>query len=143
MPMKNTENYAMGMKMTDAEIPADGAYTILVVDDNDTARWLLGEILQTEGYVVLEANCADEAMRILYTRRAIRAVVTDIEMPGSMDGLEMSRLIVAEMPEIAVLLTSGRYWPATEALPQTTRFMRKPYSPREVFGNLEILLQRI
>lgn len=127
--------------MTDAEIPANTAYLVLVVDDNDTSRWLLGEMLALEGYVVVEANCADEALRILHMRSDIRAVVTDIEMPGSMDGLEMTRRIVAEMPEIAVLLTSGRYLPASAEMPRSTRFMPKPYSPSEVAGHLEILLQ--
>ncbi|MFJ3465727.1 response regulator [Achromobacter spanius] len=126
--------------MNDTEIPADAAYLILVVDDNDTARWLLGEMLALEGYVVVEANCADEALCVLQMRSGIRAVVTDIEMPGSMDGLQMARRIVAEMPGIAVLLTSGRYVPAPAEMPPSTRFMPKPYSPGEVAGHLEILL---
>lgn len=127
--------------MTDAELtPAGAAYTILVVDDNDTARWLLGEMLAAEGYVVLEANCADKALEILETSPEVRAVVTDIEMPGSIDGLELARRIVAELPGVAVLLTSGRHQPARDGLPQTTRFMPKPYGYSELLAHLEILL---
>lgn len=127
--------------MTDAELtPAGAACTILVVDDNDTARWLLGEMLAAEGYVVLEANCAADALEILERSPEVRAVVTDIEMPGSIDGLELARRIVADFPGVAVLLTSGRHQPARDGLPQATRFMPKPYGYNELLAHLEILL---
>ncbi|WP_152385582.1 response regulator [Achromobacter sp. GbtcB20] len=129
--------------MTDAELTQAGAtYTILVVDDNDTARWLLGEMLAAEGYVVLEANCADEAIAILERSPEVRAVVTDIEMPGLIDGLELARRIVAGLPGVAVLLTSGRHQPALDGLPHATRFMPKPYGYGELLAHLEILIPR-
>lgn len=125
--------------MSYAETPPGGPCAILVVDDSDTARWLLREMLAAEGYDVFEAHCANEALRIMHEHPAIRAVVTDIEMPGSMDGLALSRKIVAEMPGVAVLLTSGRGLPATETLPPSTRFMPKPWHAGEVLRYLETL----
>jgi len=126
--------------MTDTESAITGTpNTVLVVDDNATARWLLSEILSTEGYVVIEAASADQALIILNERPEIRAVVTDIEMPGTLNGLELARRIVAGMPGIAVLLTSGRYLPVTETLPPSTRFMPKPWQAGEILQHLEIL----
>jgi CheY-like chemotaxis protein len=126
--------------MTDGEmVPTGQPNTVLVVDDNKTARWLLAEILAADAYDVLQAESADEALRLLKERSDIRAVVTDIEMPGSINGLEMARRIVEEMPGVAVLLTSGRYVPTTESLPRSTRFMPKPWLPEEVLRHLDLL----
>lgn len=119
--------------------PAHTAVKVLVVDDNGTARWLLGEILSAEGYAVVEAKNADEALALLEGHSGVRAVITDIEMPGSMDGLELARRIVVEKPGVAVLLTSGRYLPPTKVLPPTTKFMPKPWHAAEVLRHLEAL----
>src|SRR5690606_39730389 len=68
---------------------------VLVVDDNATVRWLLAELLAVEGYETCEAGDADEAMQCMALRPDIQAVVTDIEMPGSMNGLAMAAKIRA------------------------------------------------
>lgn len=125
--------------MTDAKSDS-GHKVVLVVDDNETARWILAEILAGEGYVVCEAGNADEALQRLGERPDIRAVITDIEMPGSMDGLEMAALIRRRSPEIAVLLTSGRHYPAADALPPATKFILKPWGADELIRELETVL---
>lgn len=70
---------------------------------------------------------------------AIRAVVTDIEMPSSMDGLALSHRMVAEMPWVAVLMTSGRNLREAETLFPSTRFMPKLWHAGKVLRHLERL----
>ncbi|CAB3856337.1 Chemotaxis protein CheY [Achromobacter aegrifaciens] len=125
--------------MTDAKL-CTAQTVVLVVDDNETARWILAEILASEGYTVCEAGSADEALQRLGERSDVRAVITDIEMPGSMNGLEMAALIRSQTPEIAVLLTSGRQYPAAEALPPATKFILKPWAPDTLLRELETVL---
>lgn len=126
--------------MTDAEIRCLGQTTVLVVDDNETARWILAEILAIEGYAVCEAGNADEAMRRLTESSDIRAVISDIEMPGSMDGLQMAARIRRELPQIPVLLTSGRHRPSEDDLPPATKFILKPWIAGDVIRELGTLL---
>lgn len=127
--------------MMEAQAPCAGQKVVLVVEDNETARWILAEILAGEGYAVCEASSADEALLRLAERSDIRAVVTDIEMPGSMDGLEMAALIRSQSPEIAVLLTSGRRQPEADALPPATRFILKPWLPEALIRELELVVR--
>lgn len=128
--------------MADAKSLRCPGRTVLVVDDNETARWILAEILAVEGYTVVEASSADEAMRRLVGCHGIRAVISDIEMPGSMSGLEMAAQIRCRSPEIGVILTSGRHQPAIEAIPAATTFIPKPWDPAEVICVLEAMLAR-
>lgn len=123
-----------------AEIPGAGQKVVLVVDDNEGARRILAEILAEEGYAVCEASNADEALQRLAERPDIRAVVTDIEMPGSMDGLELAALVRRQSSNIAVLLTSGRHYPTAEVLPPGTKFIMKPWAPNKLIRELEALL---
>lgn len=127
--------------MTAVEISCTSQKSVLVVEDNDTARWILAEILAGEGYVVYEASDADDAVRRLAEHTDICAVVSDIEMPGSMDGLEMAALIRRKSPRIGVILTSGRHCPEGAALPPATRFVAKPWAPKELIRELEALIR--
>jgi len=125
--------------MTDAKLCA-AQKVVLVVDDNETARWILAEILAGEGYTVCEAGSADAALQCLAERSDVRAVITDIEMPGSMNGLEMAALIRSQTPEIAVMLTSGRHYPAADSLPPGTKFILKPWAADTLLRELEMVL---
>lgn len=113
---------------------------VLVVDDNATVRWLLAELLAVEGYETCEAGDADEAMQCMALRPDIQAVVTDIEMPGSMNGLAMAAKIRVAYPGTAILLTSGRHHPAAADLPPGSMFLPKPWQPGEIVAKLQQLL---
>lgn len=127
-------------QMTDAKNVCGAQKVVLVVEDNETARWILAEILTVEGYAVCEASNADEAMQWLTGQAGIHAVISDIEMPGSMNGLELAARIHTELPQIAVLLTSGRHHPPVATLPPATKFVPKPWVPGEIIRELEALL---
>jgi two-component system, response regulator PdtaR len=71
---------------------------------------------------------ADEALRLLRDGH-IDIVLTDVEMPGSIGGIELARKINAKWPRIPVIFMSGRYLPRPDELPLSTRFLTKPFSP--------------
>jgi len=127
--------------MTDDQTCARaGTPPVLVVDDDPDARWLLAALLAEEGYAVSEASNADDALRCLEKQPDIQAVLTDIQMPGSIDGFELAMRLTRESPEIAVLLISGREHPAANALPSGVKFLLKPWAPAEMLDQLKMLL---
>jgi CheY-like chemotaxis protein len=102
---------------------------VLVVEDEPFTRTHAVVIVEKAGYNVVEACNADEAIAILETREDIRIVVTDIEMPGSMDGIKLARAIRNRWPPIELIVTSGRYRVHADELPARAKFMPKPYAP--------------
>lgn len=104
---------------------------ILVVEDETLVRMLGMDVLADAGFDVLEAADADEALTILKSHDDVQLLFSDIDMPGSMDGLELARLVHQRWPEIRLLLTSGHHQLPPEALPDDGRFVRKPWT-REV-----------
>lgn len=100
---------------------------VLIVDDEPLIRMDLADMVQDAGYVALEAAHADEAIGLLETQPAIRILVTDIEMPGSMDGLKLAAAVRDRWPPVVIIVTSGRVLPATTQLPSETVFLGKPY----------------
>ncbi len=91
---------------------------ILVVEDNLLLRFDLADRLRDVGYVVREASHARQAIAILEARPHIRAVITDIEMPGSaMDGLALAAAISDRWPPCKLIVVSGRNLPPPEQLP--------------------------
>jgi CheY-like chemotaxis protein len=102
---------------------------VLVVEDEPFTRMHAVITIENAGYNVIEAGNADEAIVILETREDIRVVVTDIEMPGSMDGIKLARAIRDRWPPIELIVTSGRDHVSTDELPLRAKFMSKPYAP--------------
>jgi two-component system, response regulator PdtaR len=86
-------------------------------------------MIEQAGYNVVEACNADEAIAILEMREDIRIVVTDIEMPGSMDGIKLARAIRDRWPPVELIVTSGRRLVLADELPSRAKFMPKPYAP--------------
>jgi CheY-like chemotaxis protein len=106
---------------------------VLVVEDEPFVRLDAIDMLTNAGFRVIDAASADEAIAILEVRRDIRVVVTDIQMPGSMDGLKLAAMIRDRWPPIALIVTSGRIVLEPHDLPERGRFLQKPYSgPRLV-----------
>ena len=109
---------------------------ILVIDDEPIVRLDAREILEGAGYVVTEAASADEAMPLLADGETTEAILTDIDMPGALDGLELARIVDGLMPEIAIVIMSGKQLPRREDLPLKATFVAKPFSA-------SVLLQRV
>src|ERR1700727_1301199 len=85
---------------------------------------------------VVEAASADEAIEILEARLDITVVFTDIQMPGSMDGLKLAAAIRGRWPPIQIIATSGLVDVRKDDLPKGGRFLPKPYSPAQIISAL-------
>ncbi len=98
------------------------------------------ETLKDAGFNVIEAANADEAISVLEVRDDIRVVVTDIQMPGSMDGLKLAATIRDRWPPIELIVTSGRIAVKQQDLPERGRFLPKPYSGPRLVEAIEAAL---
>jgi two-component system, response regulator PdtaR len=85
----------------------------------------------------VEASDADEAITILEARKDIRTVFTDIDMPGSMDGLKLAHAIRERWPPIELILTSGHFDIRNDEIPERGRFFPKPYRDQEIISALQ------
>jgi len=109
---------------------------VLVVEDDFLLRMHAAEMIAAAGFEVVEAGNADEAIEILEKRSDIVVVFTDIQMPGSMDGLKLARAVRGRWPPIKIVATSGRLNVGESDLPEGGRFLPKPYSAHEITGLL-------
>src|SRR5258706_15747591 len=80
---------------------------ILVVEDVVLIRTMVADELRDRGHAVVEAENADEAVTILQTQVPVGLVFTDVQLPGSMDGLSLAKLIRETHPELKVVIGSG------------------------------------
>src|SRR3712207_1436461 len=96
---------------SDINIPrqAEGAPTVLVVDDEVLVRLVIAEYLRDCGYRVLEAGTPEDAVAILNANLNVDIVFTDLELPGHSSGLELARWIRRRHPDMRVIVTSGVY----------------------------------
>lgn len=121
--------------MTDQRKPT----VVLLVEDEALVRMFADEVLtELGGYKVIATNSADEAVSILYVRSDVRVLFTDVDMPGSMDGIQLAHVVHARWPAIAIIVTSGVG--ATAPLPPGARFIRKPYGPKQLVDMIEEML---
>lgn len=110
----------------------DQAIAILVVDDEPLLRIFAVDFLADAGFMVYEASNADEALEVLGARPDIFAVFTDMQMPGSLDGVGLARRIKENWPGIFVIVTSGQQAPQNGDLLDDVPFLTKPYLPETV-----------
>src|SRR5580704_12201393 len=113
---------------------------ILVVEDETIIRMGAVQMLEEAGFAVLEADNAQDAVSILESRNDVRAIFTDINMPGTMDGMRLARMVRGRWPPIHLIVTSGLMSPDTDDLPPGGRFIRKPYDSAQVIGTIRELL---
>ena len=107
---------------------------ILVVEDEPLVRLFLTDFLDEAGFKVFEAVNGDEAMTILQARPDVQVIISDIEMPGSMNGLELARAVQERWPGIGVVVTSGRERPGPDDLSDKAALLAKPYLPDTVLS---------
>ena len=112
---------------------------VLVVEDEFLIRADAVDMLRAAGFDVVEAESADEAILILECRFDITVVFTDIQMPGSMDGLKLAAAVRGRWPPIKIVATSGRSGISKDDLPSGSRFLRKPYNASQIVETLREL----
>ena len=112
--------------------------TVLVVEDEVLIRVAACDELRARGYVVIEAVSADEALSVLRSPVQVNLVLTDLKMPGAMDGAALVKLIRAEFPFLKVIMVSGQAPdPAIRAL--LDGYFPKPVAPSEIASFLQQL----
>jgi two-component system, response regulator PdtaR len=110
--------------------------SVLVVEDEALIRMDVVEELEQAGFNVLEAGNTDEAISILRTHPEIQALFTDVEMPGSMNGLKLAATVHDRWPPIKIIVTSGRVRVHRNDLPEDALFVPKPYDNSQVISTL-------
>ena len=109
---------------------------VLVVEDEPLQRMHAVDIVEAAGFEVIEASNADHAVRILESRDDVRIVFTDIDMPGSMDGMKLAAAVRNRWPPIEIILTSGLYDVKRDEMPARSVFLRKPYMSDDLLATL-------
>jgi two-component system, response regulator PdtaR len=107
---------------------------ILVVEDDPTIRMGALQLVVDAGFEALEADNADEAIRILEARPDIHLVFTDVGMPGTMDGIKLAHYIRHRWPLVKLIVASGKAILDESHLPAGARFFPKPYSDCTIVG---------
>lgn len=113
---------------------------VLVVEDDALLRMYAVEMIEEAGFQVMEAQDADEAIKLLESRSDIRIIFTDIDMPGSMNGLKLAHAVAHRWPPIRIIATSGHFRMREGDLPDGGRFIPKPYRQHQVIGALTELV---
>ena len=119
----------------------DARPTVLLVEDEFLVRMVGADILTEAGFQVVEAANGDEALTMLEDREDVSVLFTDIDMPGSLNGLELARVAYDRWPHIAVLIVSGKVRPGPDELPPGGHFIGKPYQPAAVVKQIHGMLR--
>jgi two-component system, response regulator PdtaR len=110
----------------------------LTVEDEFLISEYLSGILIDAGYDVIATANADEAIAILEQRNDIRLVITDINMPGSMDGLKLAAAVKGRWPPINIIIATGKGRPRDDQMPAEAEFLPKPYMRKQVLAAVRL-----
>jgi CheY-like chemotaxis protein len=113
---------------------------VLVVEDEPLLRMLAVEVVEEAGFIAIEARDADEAVILLESRTDITLLFTDINMPGSMDGLKLAHAVRDRWPPIKILVVSGKQQPRSSDLPSNSCFLGKPYQAATLVEELRSMV---
>jgi two-component sensor histidine kinase/ActR/RegA family two-component response regulator len=113
---------------------------VLVVEDEMVLRMRAVDIVEDAGFCPVEAVNADEAISILESRSDISLLFTDIQMPGSMDGLKLAHAVHDRWPAIKIILVSGQVKPSDAEKPADSRFFGKPLSVGRMIAELQAMV---
>lgn len=130
--------------MTDNKIagelaPGESRAAILVVEDEIIARTAISEDLRDHGYRVIEAASADEALAVLQGPTRVDLVLTDMKMPGTLDGAALVRQIRAQLPFVKVVMVAGQR-PGPDVLNLLDGYFSKPIAPSRLVIFVQTLI---
>jgi two-component sensor histidine kinase/CheY-like chemotaxis protein len=123
------------MSVNSTEVP-----NVLIVEDEMMLRMRAVDIVEDAGFCPVEAVNADEALSILESRSDITLLFTDIQMPGSMDGLKLAHAVHDRWPSIKIILVSGQVSPSAAEKPADSRFFGKPLSVDKMISELQAMV---
>ena len=120
------------MYMAEDRGAAGQAKLVLVVEDEADVRRSTIDLMDAMGYRTLEAENAGEALGMLARHHDIDLLLTDVRMPGEMDGAELAFTVRSRWPSIGIVVVSGYFDPKVSRLPAGIRFLSKPYRMAEL-----------
>jgi len=112
----------------------DGMSVILTVEDEFFISEYLRLLLEVAGYEVIPTYCADEAIAVLERRSDVHTIITDINMPGSMDGLRLAAAVRERWPPIKIIVVTGHKPPELDELPSDSLLVAKPYTAERMIA---------
>lgn len=112
---------------------------VLVVEDDQLLKSLTTAIVEEAGFVVLSADNADEALLILASRSDIAILLTDVNMPGTLDGLQLAHAVSKRWPHIKIVVVSGRGDLSAAQMPAGCLFFPKPYETEAMISAIDHL----
>jgi CheY-like chemotaxis protein len=113
-----------------------GSPTVLVVEDSALVQLELVDWLSELGLIVYTANDADEAIAVLEAHPEIDRLLTDIRMPGSMDGIRLAHYVAGRWPPVQIVVLSANFGTSQSDLPPESIFVPKPYLPETLLRAL-------
>lgn len=119
---------------------ANAPIAVLIVEDEPLILMNTAHLLQDEGFEVYEAENADLAIDLLSRHDNIRLLFTDIDMPGSMDGLKLAAAVRDRWPPVKIIVTSGARTVEITDMPDGSVFFSKPYTHVAVIKSMRELL---
>ena len=117
-------------------------HVVLVVEDEMMLRMRVVDMVEDAGFLPVEAVDADEAMAILQSRSDIVLMLTDVQMPGSMNGLQLAHAVHERWPPIKIILASGQLKLSGNEIPADSRFFGKPLQSGEIIAEMREMLGR-
>ena len=124
------------MVLENSVVPA----VVLVVEDEMLLRMCAVDMVEDAGYIPVEAADADQAVAILESRSDIALMFTDIQMPGSMDGLGLAHSVHERWPPIKIIMVSGKLKLANTDIPTDSRFFEKPFEAGEMIAEMQSMI---
>jgi CheY-like chemotaxis protein len=114
-----------------------GEKTVLVVEDEALLRFDIVDFFEERGWRVFDAASAEEAIALLDRHGEIRVVLTDVQMPGDMDGLKLAHYVRDRFPPTLLFVVSGEAPVSREALPARATFLPKPFDLHRVLRQID------
>ena len=143
--MALTDLVSLGFEMRTMMILHHSAIpaVVLVVEDEMLLRMRAVDMVEDAGFTPVEAVDADEAVAILEARSDIALLFTDIQMPGSMDGLKLAHAVHKRWPPIKIILVSGQLKQASLDIPVDSCFFGKPLEAKEMIAEIQSMIGHV
>jgi CheY-like chemotaxis protein len=116
------------------------SHKVLVVEDEPFVRMVAVDVVEQAGFEAVEAGNADEALELLEKVPDIRLLFTDIDMPGSMNGLRLAAAVHDRWTQIQIIVVSGKQRPSKTEIPDRGVFFSKPYDLTRLCRTMQDML---
>jgi two-component system, response regulator PdtaR len=120
-----------------------GNKAILIVEDEVLVRLATRDGIEAAGFQVHDAQDADDAIQLLEAHPDIGLIFTDVDMPGSMDGVKLAHYVRKTWPPVKIIVTSGFKNVTPDRLPNGSIFLSKPYLPDQLRREIEFLFDSL